>query len=110
MSSYRRRLLAKYKVTLEEYQKLVEIQGSKCAICDAIPKGSIHNPSGLCVDHNHTSGNVRSLLCSTCNTMIGMAKDNPFILRSAADYLEKDLYLISQIPVSRDSRLFIANL
>jgi len=44
----------------------------------------------LDVDHCHTTGEVRGLLCNRCNTGIGQFKDNPNILRSAARYLDKE--------------------
>ena len=40
-------------------------------------------------DHNHVTERVRGKLCMSCNTAIGHLKDNPVVLRSAADYLEK---------------------
>jgi len=44
---------------------------------------------GLVVDHNHATGKVRALLCHNCNLTLGRAKDNPNILLSCIDYLNK---------------------
>jgi hypothetical protein len=41
------------------------------------------------VDHDHITGKIRSLLCDSCNKGLGFFKDDPQILRDAADYLEK---------------------
>ena len=43
----------------------------------------------LFVDHEHSTGVVRGLLCTNCNTMLGHAKDNPDTLRAGIDYLAK---------------------
>jgi hypothetical protein len=40
-------------------------------------------------DHNHVTGQLRGKLCMSCNTAIGHLRDNPVIIRSAADYLER---------------------
>jgi hypothetical protein len=42
----------------------------------------------LAVDHCHTTGKVRGLLCSTCNTALGSFQDNPAYLKAAIHYLE----------------------
>ncbi len=69
--------------TVEQYEEVCKQQEGKCAICEAVEK--------LCADHSHKTGLRRGLLCFTCNTGIGSLKDNPSILRKAADYLENQL-------------------
>lgn len=44
----------------------------------------------LFVDHNHSTGNVRGLLCSPCNAFIGHLKDDVTLIQNAIDYLNKD--------------------
>jgi hypothetical protein len=45
--------------------------------------------SGTCVDHCHTTGEVRELLCRDCNLILGLAGDDPSLLESQAAYLRK---------------------
>jgi len=68
--------------TLEEYNNMVLEQNNNCGIC----KTSMISP---CIDHNHSTGKIRMLLCHHCNTMIGLARENKVILNSAIKYLEK---------------------
>lgn len=80
----RSNLKMKFGVTPEWYNQLLAVQGGGCAICGtATPggKGAFH------VDHCHTTGTVRRLLCSACNTGLGFFRDNPDFLFSAANYL-----------------------
>lgn len=71
-----------------EYHKLLKEQNGVCAICKkseiAKHKGTIKN---LAVDHRHSDGKVRGLLCGNCNRAIGMLKDDPELLLAAANYL-----------------------
>lgn len=70
----------KYDLTIEEYCKLRDDQSSKCFICGSNVR--------LTVDHNHTTGKIRKLLCATCNSGLGLFKENPESLRKAAEYCE----------------------
>ncbi|MFD0032529.1 endonuclease VII domain-containing protein [Streptomyces sp. NPDC127172] len=70
-----------YGLTLDQWDAMVLAQEGRCAICE--------QPCELVVDHCHTSGAVRELLCGTCNSGLGHFKDNPAALRAAADYLER---------------------
>ena len=80
-----------YNITLERYNEMFSEQDGKCKICNQSEK-RIHPKTKikrrLTVDHNHETGAVRSLTCANCNSLLGMANDNPEILRSAAKYLE----------------------
>lgn len=81
---YQKRRLSKYGVTLDWYNAQIERQGGRCAICRQVPTGE----RPWHVDHCHDSGVVRGLLCGPCNTGLGHMRDNPAVLRAAADYLE----------------------
>ena len=78
-------LRRKYGITLDEYDRMVEDQGGRCAICGSTDPRNGGNM--LAVDHDHATGRVRGLLCGTCNTALGKFRDNPEILRSAIRYL-----------------------
>jgi hypothetical protein len=71
----------KWGIPPEIFDELFEAQGGKCAICKAV--------AILCVDHDHTTKELRGLLCRNCNLALGNCRDNPKILRSAADYIER---------------------
>jgi len=77
-----------YNLELDEYNEILTQQLSGCSICNK-PMQEIGQY--LCVDHNHNTGKVRSLLCKSCNLIIGNSNENPEILRRAADYLENFL-------------------
>ena len=72
-----------YKLSIEEYSRMVASQNGKCAICHEVPKVQ------LSVDHSHKSGKNRGLLCQACNVSLGNMRDNPLRLRAAAEYLER---------------------
>ena len=79
------RLQRKYGITSDKYEELLNFQEHKCAICPT----PVNNSKRFAVDHCHTTGKVRGLLCSPCNLMLGNAFDNPEILNKAATYLKK---------------------
>jgi len=71
-----------YGMTLEEYQERFDAQNGVCAICsEAEPRKM------LAVDHCHVSGQLRALLCTKCNTGIGLFRDDPTLLERAIAYL-----------------------
>ena len=75
-----------YGITLNEYDDLLKEQGYMCACCGT------DNPRGkgrFVVDHCHTTGEVRGLLCSKCNIGIGQFDDDTSKLMSAINYLKR---------------------
>ena len=73
----------KYGLTIEELEALLE--ETNCAICQCLLD---HKGGKASIDHNHTTGEVRGMLCANCNRALGGFQDNTSILRSAIRYLE----------------------
>lgn len=74
----------KYGLSMEEVDHLYKVQGNKCAIC----KDTFGDAYKTQIDHCHDTGKVRGLLCINCNWLLGKSRDNPTLLREAANYLE----------------------
>lgn len=86
---YRDKDLQKYYgVTLEWYRDQLSKQNNVCAICKqpetAVIRGKV---IAMPVDHDHTTGNARGLLCMKCNRGLGLFRDNKEFLNAAIDYL-----------------------
>jgi hypothetical protein len=73
-----------YGLTLEQFEEMLSAQGRACAIC-LVPLG--RQPKDTHVDHCHTTGVIRGILCNDCNNVLARARDNPDVLRRAASYL-----------------------
>lgn len=82
-----RRLMKKYGLTEADYIQMLEDQDSKCAICGATDNRYANQERWFAVDHDHITGEVRGLLCQTCNRMIGLAGDSVSTLQAAVEYL-----------------------
>lgn len=79
------KVMSRFGMTLDEYSKMIVKQKNLCAICfKACDKNK-----NLSIDHNHTTGKVRGLLCNLCNAMIGFSKENITNLQNAIKYLRK---------------------
>lgn len=74
-----------YGIGVEQYDKYLDYQKYRCALCS---KHADDHSRALAVDHCHTTGIIRGLLCDPCNRAIGFLKDDPDLLRKAADYVE----------------------
>lgn len=70
-----------YGLEPAQYETLVQKQQNRCAICDRTMKPS-H------IDHCHKTGKIRGLLCSSCNTALGLLQDSTDILERARDYVK----------------------
>jgi hypothetical protein len=75
-----------FGITIEDYERMLSEQKGVCAIC-----GGIENKShrSLSVDHCHSTGTIRGLLCSNCNLGLGNFQDNVLFLEFAIKYLTK---------------------
>lgn len=65
----------------DDYEADVTRLGGMCEICQEIPEAA------LCIDHDHETKRVRGLLCSKCNAALGLLRDDPEVVESAARYL-----------------------
>ena len=71
-----------YKLTANDYSKMVRKQKSLCAICGIYREN-------LYIDHCHKTGKVRGLLCVKCNTGLGYFRDSIDVMQKAIKYLEQ---------------------
>jgi hypothetical protein len=82
-----RKLKSRYGITIEEYNHLLKKQRGRCAICKL---SEDEHTNSLAVDHCHSTGKVRGLLCTSCNVALGHFKDKPLLMYKAVLYLHKD--------------------
>lgn len=84
-----RDLRKRYGITIDDWQRIYDEQGGVCKICGQ-PETKIDRRQGvvrsLSVDHCHETNKVRGLLCSDCNTAIGLFKHSEFLLIKAIGY------------------------
>lgn len=101
-NSYRDKALRRsFGIGWAEYSAMLDTQDHKCAICrkeeTAVRNGK---PLILAVDHCHTFGDIRGLLCRACNNGVGHFLDNANWLRAAADYLDRHRARVHSVPAS----------
>lgn len=80
----RYRLQNLYGMTLDDYERMSLEQGGVCSCCGGAP-----GKKGLQIDHNHTTGKVRSLLCNWCNAGLGNFFDSIERMQLGIAYLRK---------------------
>ena len=80
----RRGNLKKFGLDFDGYDALLKQQDYRCAVC-GIEESKLKKK--LCIDHNHTTGNVRGLLCPNCNMALGLLKDNKDNISNLLNYL-----------------------
>lgn len=78
---YAGKIRRKYGLTVEKYQELWTAQSGVCAVCALVP--------AQVVDHRHSDGQIRGLLCHKCNTALGLLNENLSSLAAAIEYLKK---------------------
>ena len=85
------RRLRRRGATQQMYDTLYEAQKGCCALCNE-PEEKF---AWLCIDHDHSTGRIRGLLCPNCNRGLGLLQDRPDLLRKAAEYVDahKELHV-----------------
>jgi Recombination endonuclease VII len=73
-----------YRISIDDYEAMLATQGHRCALCESPDNGRQWH-----VDHDHDTGAVRGILCDNCNRGLGHFRDDPTVLRRAAQYLER---------------------
>lgn len=96
--------LRRLGMSIQTYLDLLQWQSDLCGICGSAetaktPTGEV---SRLSVDHDHSTGLIRGVICRACNNALGNAKDDPARLRAMADYLEEHAAAVAYMGV--DSR------
>lgn len=88
--------MLKFSIDKERFLQMLRDQDNKCKICgiDHEEWKSANNGKAFAVDHCHTTGKIRGLLCSWCNKGLGHFKDNQEALLAAIQYL-KDNDIVS---------------
>lgn len=88
--SNRRSVLKRHGLSPEDFDRMLEEQDGKCAICGK-PPGTTDgvDRNRLVIDHSHATGKARALLCDFCNRGLGIFFDDPELLVTAAGYLRR---------------------
>jgi|SRR5579872_3723240 len=83
-----------FGIDLNEYNRMLEAQNFKCAICEKTKNenvGQYGKQLNFSVDHDHVTLRVRGLLCTKCNSVLGLANDSIKILERSITYLKNAL-------------------
>ena len=83
-----KRIKKVFGITFDDYNRMLKSQNNRCAICNSTATGNRRHKN-LNVDHCHTTGKVRGLLCHGCNSGIGSMKDDVELLDKAIAYLRE---------------------
>jgi hypothetical protein len=79
-----KRIRDSWGMSLQEYDALIDQAGTTCPICK---KSFGENPP--CLDHDHSTGKIRGIICRVCNSGIGFFHENINVLLNAVEYLRK---------------------
>ena len=71
------------------YEEVVQMRESSNGICQCCGRPGLHHHKRLVIDHDHFTGEVRGLICSRCNSILGFAQDDLQTLKNLIAYLEK---------------------
>lgn len=87
ISNRNTKLKQAYGLTHEQVEEMKRLQGYKCYVCNK-PEHEA-GTKGLVVDHNHTTGQIRKMLCGPCNTALGLLNEDVGIFTSLIKYVEE---------------------
>jgi hypothetical protein len=76
-----------YGIDLNEYEAMLTRQGNRCAICDTDKPCQRGDQHSWRVDHCHSTGKVRALLCHNCNIAMGLLKESTTTLQKMIGYI-----------------------
>jgi hypothetical protein len=86
-------LIKNYGITLEQYNKMLLGQNNCCEMCNITIFEYLEKQNNriksFCVDHNHETGQIRGLLCHSCNLLLGKIEKNKNMLNSIIYYIDK---------------------
>lgn len=99
--SLKRQLMTAYGITKEEKEEMVRMQGNRCALCGV----KFSDSKEINVDHCHTNGGIRGILCRHCNVGLGHFKDSPKLLRRAIKYINDYIKTITTTPIPAGANL-----
>ena len=90
MIANRKRQVLTYGITWEQFVAMWDEQDGKCKICRIeVQTFAQHSSSAGCIDHDHSTGQIRGILCRRCNLGIGYFRDKPVLLQAAIVYLQE---------------------
>jgi hypothetical protein len=84
LTAFKRFLEKNYSLSLAQYNEMRVSQHFRCKICYNLP-----GPKGLHIDHDHSTSEVRALLCMKCNMALGLFNDDPELMIKASEYVRK---------------------
>ena len=89
--NHSRNLQRRYGLSVDEYQTLLANHNFACGICKVEISYALgyKGKRSVVVDHNHETGDVRGILCSKCNLVLGHARESTEILYRAIVYLSE---------------------
>jgi hypothetical protein len=87
------RLIRIFGITIDTFDEMLREQNGRCYICSK----PFSDQLKANIDHNHNTGQVRKLLCSPCNTTLGLLNENPEIFDACISYLNEHNDSLSQI-------------
>ena len=85
--NHRQEVVRKYKVALEWFDEQFNMQNKACATCHKSLEWT-NKQNTPHVDHCHSTGKVRGILCNRCNTVLGLCEDNKELFKNLTGYLE----------------------